>query len=837
MGPWEKYGGTSAAPAAAPVAGPMVIGQPREKPLPPQRPVEAALDAQQLENARLEAEAKRLANEKARAEAAAGGPAAKATEGAKAAEGFYKRAKNAHDAYGAGVAPRGVVADALTDVLPKTVVNKFASDERRNADTYAAEFVAATLRKESGAAISPAEFESQYGRYFPQPGDGPEQIAIKQQLRETALEAIRVQTGGLIPESGPAAHPRLSDEQLQAEVARLIRSGDRQGVMALLDSQGAKIPDAAQLDAAIDAGAADVSVKEEPGVIDQLRGAAQNTIAGIGQGLAAIPDAFVNAAGGTMQYGAELLGQDWLAQQLANRVTIGGMIEKAVPTPDTAVDQGVRLTSQVLGGVGGAPARATNALVGSLVGKVPVRPTAGNALSPGQEVMGAADRLSASTGVAVQPLAADVGGAMTRRATSAGAQLPFSAGPIVKGGQRVLDQTQAARDVVASRAGRAVQPEEAGEAVLSGAKAFRATTSAQARSLYNRAQKAAEGVTIQPQSLLQTIGNHVRDQRAVPGGTDATPVLQKLQEALAQAGGISVEGMRGLRTTLRSRLLDANLTPTDAQRIVDDVVKAAGDDITNSLKAAGRPDAAKAYAAADKFWAERMATMNEAIKPIIGKAGEKDAGQVFQAIQQLSKGNATRLGKLVRALPAEDASTVRATIIGQLGKSSPGTQGAEGASFSLGQFLTHWNQLTPRAKQVLFDGQTLRDLNDLAKVAEGSKRAMTYANTSNTGGVVGALATGGTLALDFTTLAGTAIAQFGGGRLLASPGFARWLARAPKRPEGFKSHIGRLSAVATQNPAVADEIGAVQRAMMNAANENVAQVPRLAASPLENEEN
>jgi hypothetical protein len=111
------------------------------------------------------------------------------------AAGFYSRALNANNGYGEGVSPRDAGTQMFVNLFPNGVVRSFESDARKNAETYAAEFVASTLRKESGAAISPQEYESQFSRYFPQPGDGPEQIATKKQLRAQALEAMRLQAG------------------------------------------------------------------------------------------------------------------------------------------------------------------------------------------------------------------------------------------------------------------------------------------------------------------------------------------------------------------------------------------------------------------------------------------------------------------------------------------------------------------------------------------------------------------------------------------------------------------------------------------------------------------
>jgi hypothetical protein len=54
-----------------------------------------------------------------------------------------------------------------------------------------ANWVAATLRKESGAAIADHEYRNAYEQYFPKVGDSPEVIAYKRNLRQLAERDMR----------------------------------------------------------------------------------------------------------------------------------------------------------------------------------------------------------------------------------------------------------------------------------------------------------------------------------------------------------------------------------------------------------------------------------------------------------------------------------------------------------------------------------------------------------------------------------------------------------------------------------------------------------------------
>lgn len=74
--------------------------------------------------------------------------------------------------------------------LAKTPVfgNSMVSDQYQKFDQAQRDFINAVLRRESGAVISPSEFENAGKQYFPQPGDSP---AVLKQKQANRIEAIR----------------------------------------------------------------------------------------------------------------------------------------------------------------------------------------------------------------------------------------------------------------------------------------------------------------------------------------------------------------------------------------------------------------------------------------------------------------------------------------------------------------------------------------------------------------------------------------------------------------------------------------------------------------------
>lgn len=125
----------------------------------------------------------------------------KFTEGQTKDINFATRAKAANsvienkeeDFQGAG----GVWGRAVNDYAPTAVQGYLTPDKYAQAEQGASEFIAAVLRKDSGAAIPEVEFNREYKKYFPLPGEGAEQIAQKRAARERAVRALEA---GMTPE-------------------------------------------------------------------------------------------------------------------------------------------------------------------------------------------------------------------------------------------------------------------------------------------------------------------------------------------------------------------------------------------------------------------------------------------------------------------------------------------------------------------------------------------------------------------------------------------------------------------------------------------------------------
>jgi len=97
---------------------------------------------------------------------------------------------------------RNATQDTLSS-LPLGVGNYAISEDRQKFNQAKADFINAQLRRESGAAISPTEFENANKQYFPVPGDSDALVKQKAANRRSAIEAMG-------REGGRAFRPKLT---------------------------------------------------------------------------------------------------------------------------------------------------------------------------------------------------------------------------------------------------------------------------------------------------------------------------------------------------------------------------------------------------------------------------------------------------------------------------------------------------------------------------------------------------------------------------------------------------------------------------------------------------
>lgn len=94
--------------------------------------------------------------------------------------------------------------------------NFLVSKEYQLAEQAQRDFVNAILRRESGAVISPSEFENAKKQYFPQPGDTQEVIEQKAANRRVSIEGVARAAGPNYQTPGMSQQPAGQDQIVDA---------------------------------------------------------------------------------------------------------------------------------------------------------------------------------------------------------------------------------------------------------------------------------------------------------------------------------------------------------------------------------------------------------------------------------------------------------------------------------------------------------------------------------------------------------------------------------------------------------------------------------------------
>ena len=110
------------------------------------------------------------------------------TEGQSKALDFYQRARSSQiELERLNLGPDDLIALATQEVLPANLANRFSDADRRLYRTYLKNFAMATLRRESGAAITPEEITSQISIFFPGAGADATEIQSLKRQRDLSI--------------------------------------------------------------------------------------------------------------------------------------------------------------------------------------------------------------------------------------------------------------------------------------------------------------------------------------------------------------------------------------------------------------------------------------------------------------------------------------------------------------------------------------------------------------------------------------------------------------------------------------------------------------------------
>ncbi len=778
-GPWDKY----AQPGAAPQS--VTIGAPN--------PYKQQSQQQDLTKGGLDIEGKKLELQKSEIElkkAQLGQDQQKLSVEQGKAGGFYSRALDANKLYqDLHVGAPSQIREAAQGILPGSVVNSFTSPDRQQAEAAQADFIAATLRYESGAAIPPEEMEAQRRRYFPVAGDSPETIKLKERLRQNAISALQTSAGP----AATAAEKVLSDKpetdvgyklkpEQQAAYDQLVQSGaSPDQLRALIQGFGGRLENADDITQARDKGAGFTSAADATyNLPDNLQQRVDERVANTGAGgaavaggadtvsmgtfdeLSALGDAFGDALNGNgFDYQGNLAAnrqfQDRLQQQNPSAY-LGGQIAGGLLLPTFGANDAASLgkvgagygaaygagsgegDQRVLGALaGGATGGALGYGIGRIAQRAPsqvpplVDPATGELNAP-LDAMRPAQRVQAMRDAGIETITPGMAGGRSARVIEQGLNnLPGSAGVMEDINSAASGETRRAMQNVAQKFGTSKTLNEGGAEIQRGA-----------RDRIERAKgvitKAYDAIPISPAAKASTSATEATltnlTQRFASNPELAqqmnSPKIQQMLEAI-KGKGLSWQDLKALRTSIGEAIGERRFSESTATSDLRAVYAALSEDMQSTAAAMG-PKATAAFNRANNLNRENEQIIQGALKRILGNDGQLPPEKAAAAIQAMAKGGKST-GDL-KTLAQIRAATIKSGAWDEIASTLIHLGGqpanSEGRAFQPDTFVRWYADMAEPARRMLFKPELRSELDKFVAVNQQLARVKGLTNTSNT---------------------------------------------------------------------------------------------------------
>ncbi|GAB3054063.1 hypothetical protein [Stenotrophomonas tumulicola] len=370
-------------------------------------------------------------------------------------------------------------------------------------------------------------------------------------------------------------------------------------------------------------------------------------------------------------------------------------------------------------------------------------------------------------------------------------------------------------DIAQNLAGRsrALAPDptrqNAGTAIESGVASFKGDVTARRRALYDAVDQLVQSDA--PVRLDRTRAELTRLTTPDPGAPSSSGSLipdevnqlaRNIAADLGETGdSLPYQTFKDLRSNLGNGLFDFSLTPDKATTQLRGVYRAMGDDIEAAVAAQGG-QAPAALARANAYFKSTQEQLKQ-LERVVNKNGGPE--KVYNAVMAGAGEGGTTLKRVMEALPDDGKKSLTAAVLNRMGRPTPGQAGLPAEQFSPGTFMTNWSKLSNEARAELFGHYGpgfAKDMDQIARVADNIKSgASFFANPSGTANRAAAYTYGAALVASMMDVTGTTTSQLlgaglaanGGARLLTSPRFVKWLARATTAPKG--SVAGSLSSL------------------------------------------
>jgi len=442
----------------------------------------------------------------------------------------------------------------------------------------------------------------------------------------------------------------------------------------------------------------------------------------------------------------------------------------------------------------------------------------------------------------VRPTAGAVTGSKTLQGVEQGLSAsPGSAGTMQSTAEESIGQVSEYADDVASKYGRVQTNQELGETIVDAASGAAQRIKTRSGELYDTAYDLVGADAPAPVSSVAALLNDLNagvaqaPESLSASSSKALDILNKLISDAGDSGTVPFSVLRKIRTNLGKDLdnpivLGATGSQADG---LNAVYRALSDDLTAAASNASGA-ASKSMDVANRYYRYNMNQVAPLLEKI-AKYGDEPEKALVYALQGAEKGG-SRLARLRRNVLPEEWDDIAGTVIGKMGRATPGAQNAAGDAFSVSTFLTNYNRLaqSPESLKALFGGTRYKELapklDRLVRVVGALKEVEKMGNPSGTARVLGNMALIGAFGgLAYGSgqiegpqdvakiVAGSILAPRFAAKLITSPRFVGWLADAGSdavSANNIPAILGRLGAIAKVEPELTEALGAYADSVM-----------------------
>ena len=273
--------------------------------------------------------------------------------------------------------------------------------------------------------------------------------------------------------------------------------------------------------------------------------------------------------------------------------------------------------------------------------------------------------------------------------------------------------------------------------------------------------------------------NEIMRRRAGAGKTNPALGLEQFRNV---AGGATFEGAHEARVDARAAGNPTAQHPGYQAGHYNRLTAAMGADIREIVRAAAIKNGQnpqRALAAFDKAEKEfgRLSEQNDRLDAILHSKGQA-AIETFLGAAKEKGGDIKLLAQLKQSMSPQEFEQVGGTLLNELGYNKAIDE------FSLAKFVTNWNDISDRAKALLFQPKHLHDIEETANLGKHVKAALRQSNTSHTGSFIMLLDIAKDAALlgaDFASGGGIGVnTMIGAGSTTILGGIGFWLGNSAK---------------------------------------------------------